>query len=189
VSAGLEHIREVLRRLPVGELARAAVTNAEVAETQDCDHGHVELRVKTNAASARMFGLQCVRCGRVSGKWIPRQEALQRDANPPAWDEGLSDRFWETVHSRREDVRQRAVAARQTEWWDAYNAYLSTPAWKETRRRVLARANGVCEGCRDAPAAQVHHVDYAHVGDELLWELRAVCLACHDKAHDRAGAA
>ena len=39
----------------------------------------------------------------------------------------------------------------------------------------------MCEGCGVRRAAQVHHLTYEHVGDELLFELVAVCGQCHDR--------
>lgn len=60
---------------------------------------------------------------------------------------------------------------------------LRSPKWRDIRARVLRRANGVCEGCGLRLPVQVHHVDYAHMGDEFLWELRAVCIECHERVH------
>jgi 5-methylcytosine-specific restriction endonuclease McrA len=61
--------------------------------------------------------------------------------------------------------------------------YLQTDAWKAKRAKVLERAKGICEGCLERPATQVHHVTYEHWKDELLFELVAVCRSCHLKAH------
>ena len=47
----------------------------------------------------------------------------------------------------------------------------------------MERAQGLCEGCRRRPATEVHHLTYEHVGDELLWELKAVCDHCHRRCH------
>jgi 5-methylcytosine-specific restriction endonuclease McrA len=33
-------------------------------------------------------------------------------------------------------------------------------------------------------ATQVHHTTYKHVGNEFLWELRAICDECHDRFHE-----
>jgi 5-methylcytosine-specific restriction endonuclease McrA len=65
-----------------------------------------------------------------------------------------------------------------------YADYLRTAAWQAKRDKVLARAQRVCEGCRDREATEVHHLTYAHVGRELLFELVALCEACHAVVHD-----
>jgi hypothetical protein len=72
----------------------------------------------------------------------------------------------------------------QAEWRQWYEKYLQTDEWLDRRRRVLVRAGNVCEGCRQAPATQVHHLTYKHVGNEFLWELVAICRACHERYHD-----
>lgn len=69
------------------------------------------------------------------------------------------------------------------DWFDVYAEYLASPEWDERRRLVLERAGGICEGCRRARATQVHHTTYKHAGDELLFELVAVCNACHERLH------
>jgi hypothetical protein len=68
---------------------------------------------------------------------------------------------------------------------DWYNFYLKSDAWKLKRRKVRDRCGGVCEGCRDHPVTQVHHLTYEHVGNELLYELVGLCDACHERAHER----
>ncbi len=68
-----------------------------------------------------------------------------------------------------------------------YEAYLRTPEWKAKSRLVIERAGGVCEGCGIERATQTHHLTYTHVGNEFLWELRAVCRGCHERWHGRNG--
>ena len=83
-----------------------------------------------------------------------------------------------------ENAQRLAEQERENqEWWDWYSAYLKTPAWAKRRQLVLQRAQGLCEGCRSAVPIHAHHRTYAHVGDELLYELVALCGACHQKAH------
>jgi len=87
------------------------------------------------------------------------------------------------AEQRQRDVARAAERQQYREW---YHQYLASPAWREKRQRVMARAEGVCEGCGTARAVDVHHTTYANIGDELLWQLRAVCRACHEKC-DRHG--
>lgn len=39
----------------------------------------------------------------------------------------------------------------------------------------------LCEGCGKARATQVHHKTYRNLGDEFLFELVALCDACHKR--------
>lgn len=66
-----------------------------------------------------------------------------------------------------------------SQWSERYRAYLRSAQWREKRAAVLERAGGMCEACRVVPAEEVHHTTYDHIFDEPLWELRAVCSACH----------
>jgi 5-methylcytosine-specific restriction endonuclease McrA len=86
--------------------------------------------------------------------------------------------------ARREAERREYYERRSQERRQEYEIYLQTDAWQEKRELVFTRANGMCEGCRQAPACQVHHVTYEHVGNEFLWELVAVCRVCHARYHD-----
>jgi hypothetical protein len=64
-----------------------------------------------------------------------------------------------------------------------YDHYLKSEAWKRTRALVLHRANYRCEGCGIRDATEAHHTTYAHLGNEFLWELKAVCEFCHQRFH------
>lgn len=64
-----------------------------------------------------------------------------------------------------------------------YERYRMSDAWREKRWRVFERANYLCEGCREAKPTEVHHLSYAHIGDEFLFELIALCRECHAKLH------
>jgi 5-methylcytosine-specific restriction endonuclease McrA len=63
-----------------------------------------------------------------------------------------------------------------------YQSYLQSDGWERTRGKVLQRAHFICEACGEERATQVHHVNYDDPrGEELLWNLRAVCDRCHEK--------
>jgi 5-methylcytosine-specific restriction endonuclease McrA len=89
-------------------------------------------------------------------------------------------------------IRPGAAARRYLErdaaWWAWYDTYLQSDAWQTKRLAVLARDRSWCQGCRARHATQVHHISYKHVGNELLWELVAVCDECHQRAHQERGA-
>ena len=62
--------------------------------------------------------------------------------------------------------------------------YLLSEKWKIISAKVMRRANGVCEGCLEARASQVHHLSYYNIGDEFIFELVAVCRECHQRYHE-----
>ncbi len=66
------------------------------------------------------------------------------------------------------------------EW---YAGYMKSEKWAEKRQKVMARARHLCEGCMERDAKVVHHLTYEHIGDELLFELVALCPDCHARCH------
>ena len=130
-------------------------------------------RVQSNGAIC--IGNQCRVCGRFA-------VVSKRGVDVAALPEYRSNEAWGVLLSAlsgRDYLRERE--AHSAIWWAEYDAYLKTPAWQNRRRRVLDRANGICEACLEAKATQVHHTTYRHAGNEPLWELRAICGSCHEK--------
>lgn len=63
-----------------------------------------------------------------------------------------------------------------------YARYRQSPEWKEKRRLVLTRDHHTCVHC-GGNGWVVHHLNYFHVGEELLEELETVCDCCHKQIH------
>jgi len=63
-----------------------------------------------------------------------------------------------------------------------YRDYISSERWREIRLEKLKSVDYRCERC-GGMAVQVHHKTYAHLGDESLDDLEALCKACHDEKH------
>jgi 5-methylcytosine-specific restriction endonuclease McrA len=68
----------------------------------------------------------------------------------------------------------------------AKKRYMKSNNWKRLRQQVLGRAGYTCTarmaGCT-LTATEVHHISYINLGDEPLWDLRAVCSSCHAAVH------
>jgi hypothetical protein len=60
-------------------------------------------------------------------------------------------------------------------------------AWLALRQKVIARAGGVCERCKQRRGVHVHHLIYGgrKRGTEPLEWLQLVCLPCHGDYHPR----
>ena len=67
----------------------------------------------------------------------------------------------------------------------AYAWYLGSAFWRERREHILQRANYTCERCGRQPAAEVHHLTYVRVFQELPADLVALCKQCHAEIHWR----
>jgi hypothetical protein len=66
-----------------------------------------------------------------------------------------------------------------------YEAVMRSPGWRRRRFRALRRAGRRCQACGARGALDVHHLSYAHLGDERPYELAVLCEACHTRAHGR----
>lgn len=148
----------------------------------DCD---VQPRRWTLDGGATAIYGQCVICGRRRGN------AMRADGKTyPDADHGLEARFGADYTARRNEIIIKYLDdqdGKDTEWWSIYNAYLASPEWQARRAKVLKRCGGVCEGCGDAPATEVHHTTYEHVTEEFLFELLGLCHACHKRIHAEGG--
>lgn len=65
----------------------------------------------------------------------------------------------------------------------AYDDYLRSDDWRRRAAKIMKRAAGLCEGCLTNPPAEVHHLTYAHIGNEFAFELVALCRSCHGRVH------
>jgi 5-methylcytosine-specific restriction endonuclease McrA len=133
---------------------------------------------------ARQLRYQCPDCGKLFGVSVAHAQAspdtpyVDRE-KLHAWRE-QEDARWKAAQLHYRQQRESESA----EWWARYNAYLESDAWWRLRPLVLDRAGGMCEGCGRARATQVHHLTYEHATNEFLWELVAICDACHDRVHE-----
>lgn len=157
-----------------------------------CDHtGQEQHRRRTIAGGTLCVYRQCAQCGanlnavKKSSFHVEEIEAM------PPYDEALQDERYREMTKKLEDLREGLLArqraaqqARDSSWWNWYNQYLTSPEWRQKRAAVMSRADGICEGCGIGRASQVHHLTYKHVGNEFLFELAAVCDACHQRLHD-----
>lgn len=164
---------------------------AEFVQQQSpaCAHEHtapVRFRQSNGVIVVRM---QCTACKYLCGA-VPKSRFNDIDSFP-LLDGDYLNRWWKDrgnafyEHERRR--RQQHESEQSKQWWQWYNAYLQSPEWKHRRGKVINRAGGLCEACRERSAVHVHHLTYAHVGREPLFDLVAICQQCHDDLHDNQG--
>jgi len=114
-----------------------------------------------------------------------KREASHSNLKP--FDEDIEPRFVESRETAYRKICLHHLAleqAREASHQKEYDAYLLSGKWAEKRRKVLKRAGGLCEGCREREAEQIHHLTYRHIYDEFLFELVALCRPCHDRIHE-----
>lgn len=142
---------------------------------ETCPHDKRVYRVYKNAGGRDEVRHQCLRCGE-RGKPISkaRQQTLGlivAELAPCEPDDN---------ERRSESYRQNEETRRQ-KWFAVYRQYLQSPAWLSVRQRVLARDQKQCQGCLQEEAVEAHHLTFAHIGGEFLFELVAIGVRCQAK--------
>jgi hypothetical protein len=163
---------------------------AKHSDEFDCTHKSPEpaLHRRTVAGGGVQIVRQCVRCGAPVGGAVKK---ASEHASLPAFDEAIALEFEAQKETARREILARHLAlqlARKAEHQKEYAAHTETPEWAAKRAKVLERAQDLCEGCRENPAVEVHHLTYKHIYNEFLFELVAVCRPCHEPLHGKGGA-
>jgi len=164
----------------------AAPATTEYATFPECACEQIAIRRRVLSNGVATFVLQCQDCGRQLRSVKKDAPEVRRLADVQPFDDTLQQSWNERrrqYYAARRETSIHEQETKQTEWWTTYNSYLKTTAWRLKRQAVLTRANNWCEGCAARQATQVHHLTYEHVGDELLFELVAVCETCHRRIH------
>jgi len=168
--------------IPADTIDRAG---GRVPGYRHCLHPRGEVRWRVNAGGARYYVRQCLDCGASTGNLIASAAALAGGRKPQPFDLDAETRGREAA----DRAYAERAATRRHAFWDWYTDYLQSDAWRAKRTQALKRDKGLCQGCLDRPATQVHHLTYAHVGAELLFELISICDDCHERAHRIRGTA
>lgn len=66
---------------------------------------------------------------------------------------------------------------------EKYQSYLASREWGILKEAIRERSGGTCERCCLYPMDHVHHLTYARKYAELLEDLQALCLPCHNFTH------
>ncbi|MEP7348865.1 MAG: hypothetical protein ABI668_02810 [Sphingorhabdus sp.] len=149
----------------------------------DCAHPEYAMRKVKPSNGSWMYRNQCVNCGRPNGQWVKKSLIPNADVISQAPLDQLAA-YEKQRYSELKQIRQQHFETQAGRGNAEYAAYLSSPAWKAKRQKVLVRANGRCEGCGENSATQVHHLTYQHIYNGFLWELVAICDGCHDRVHE-----
>lgn len=171
----------------LGDLAEQYLREIERHRASDCQHPKKELREMIVSNGGIQCKHQCLVCG------APVGSALKKQSGLPPWDGEALSLYQDGRAAKRDSILRKYIrlnaendahlTEKSRDWQAEYQAYRRTPEWQVKRARVLRRADGICEGCLDAKATVVHHLTYANMGDELFFQLVALCQSCHEKAH------
>ena len=163
-----------------------------------CSHEKTEYRKRQDSLKRPLIASQCTKCGKNTSNFVSAKKFSKEEIDAmPQWDDELEvscrakikaksgERHLELKEQRalQKELQREQYIKQEAERQSAYARYINSAEWQELRRKVIARANGKCEGCGNQPAANVHHLTYQRFGKEMLFDLAAVCKDCHKAIH------
>lgn len=98
-------------------------------------------------------------------------------------DQENSNKDYQILSDYIKELSEKFRQEQSDKWWDNYSKYLQSDKWKSIRLKILDRESYLCQGCKISKADHVHHTTYDNMGDELLFQLIALCHSCHKKLH------
>ena len=113
--------------------------------------------------------------GIVESKNLSKQNKYQ-DPNKYI-EKRIKEYKWENTWSPYNGARSRTKHTNQ------YESYIHSASWRKRRQRALRLGHYRCALCGSTQSLQVHHLTYAHLGNELDSELMVLCTSCHRKVH------
>lgn len=150
-----------------------------------CKHDRSELRKRIFPNGGVQYVKQCLVCGYAISNPIAKDKIQEID-NVKEFDNELKE-LWDGLQNKLYKERREKIQnekEREKEIFDKwYSEYLLSQEWQAIRDKILKRDNYICQGCLKNEAILVHHLTYAHVGEELLFELISLCEECHKKCH------
>ena len=163
-----------------------------------CAHEATEYKIRRDSLNRPLITLQCNNCGKSISNFVSAKKFSKQEIEAmPEWNRDLEvswkakikaksgERHLELREQRalQKELQREQYIRQQAEKQSAYANYIKSAKWQELRRKVIARANGICEGCGKQPATEAHHLTYKRFGNEMLFDLVAVCKDCHQIIH------
>lgn len=179
------------QRVPLdSDLAERYAKEVSALSATECRHERSEFRRGFNKGGGPIVKKQCLDCGLLIGNPVKRTSETDLlpeidSAQNPAYEEKRKGN-WDAIRCRYvklQESRWQGSSKGKSYFQRSHAEYLASREWAEKRSLVLDRANGHCEGCRKARAAEVHHLTYRNWGSEFLFELVALCNDCHERIH------
>lgn len=119
---------------------------------------------------------QCSLCG--------YRHSIRRTEVPPRLTENYKRAIgWDEANELRARHGDKASAAFDLTRIN-YQEYLNSDAWQAKRLEAFAAHGERCQICLAEKATQIHHLTYAHLGDEPMEDLMPLCQQCHKFLHD-----
>jgi 5-methylcytosine-specific restriction endonuclease McrA len=83
-------------------------------------------------------------------------------------------------------TKRRARKKRREARFKALHESYRSDHWRAVREQAFVRDDGCCTHCGKAEAPlHCHHIHYNRLGEELLEDVRMLCVPCHEERHGR----
>jgi hypothetical protein len=154
-------------------------------DENDCSHEREAICEVTYASGTKHYRRQCQTCGAKLGTPLAKSKVETHDLVP--FQPNLQEQYQAERSKERAGIVQKHIDLQKKlsgEFSAAYKDHLKSEFWKKTRIKVINRAGGLCEGCLEREATDIHHQTYEHLGYEFMFELLAVCDSCHRRLHE-----
>lgn len=100
--------------------------------------------------------------------------------------EGITLQARELGRKRREARKERKLR-RQRKSRFSYKKYIQSDAWRIRCEMFYRTHHKICAACGNDRTIHLHHMTYAHLGEEHDADLVPLCRNCHDEYHEQNG--
>ena len=147
----------------------------------ECQHKKLQKVLRTVKGGSKQLVKQCLDCGTQIGSAFSQKNLPEE---PGVWNGDLARKYDTQRKATLQSIREKHFEKQQRvsgNFSQLYYEHMKSEKWLQMRVKIFRRANNICEGCLEKPARDVHHLSYAHLSDELMFELVALCRECHVK--------
>lgn len=127
----------------------------------------------------------CISCGNMVQ--VKKNENLESYENSLILESDCKNKSIELKRIINEIISDRKINRKfcnKTKLVVDYNSYIQSAEWKEKRELALQRDKHICQRCKTNKANHVHHITYANIGNEYLYEIVSLCWYCHKLIHN-----
>ncbi len=138
----------------------------------ECNH-NMNFYTQTISTGSKWIRKQCSKCGFLDAKVYKQKEVTDVSK---LYEYSIED--WNKYRRIKSFEKQLRYNIKLNE----YIEYLSSDKWKEIRKQIIYKYNGICDYCHNE-GNDVHHLTYDNFRNEPLDDLVLLCRKCHEQEH------
>jgi 5-methylcytosine-specific restriction endonuclease McrA len=153
-----------------------------------CRHPRPVHVARKDSAGRPFYSAFCPDCGKLLRSHLPKADVRDLVQRHPDDFHDINAAYTAQRRDQLDAIANAAAERQQPGNRQSYDDYLRSPDWQRRAAKIMDRARNLCEGCLTNAASEVHHLTYAHIGNEFAFELVALCEPCHRRYHNRSAA-